>query len=120
MTEVMNSLEPGPEDFGGGGAAADQDTVSLQVCVFVTVCVLRFLQTSAVLFEWKTSGGGSVQWGARVKWSVVDLSTAVSSCYVSEPAVLNSPLWLCHDIIKWSVKSDDLLTLASVLVSCGR
>uniref|UniRef100_A0A3Q4BZN7 LBH domain-containing protein n=1 Tax=Mola mola TaxID=94237 RepID=A0A3Q4BZN7_MOLML len=24
MTEVMNSLEPGTEDFGGGGAAADQ------------------------------------------------------------------------------------------------
>lgn len=44
MTEVMNSLEPGTEDFGGGGAAADQDTVSLQVCV--TVCV-----EISVLFE---------------------------------------------------------------------
>ncbi|KAI3367394.1 hypothetical protein L3Q82_026246 [Scortum barcoo] len=28
MTEVMNSLEPGTEDFSGGGAGADQDTVS--------------------------------------------------------------------------------------------
>ncbi|KAE8290335.1 Protein LBH [Larimichthys crocea] len=27
MTEVMNSLEPGTEDFSGGGAAADQDTI---------------------------------------------------------------------------------------------
>ncbi|TKS87183.1 Protein LBH [Collichthys lucidus] len=27
MTEVMNSLEPGTEDFIGGGAAADQDTI---------------------------------------------------------------------------------------------
>lgn len=37
MTEVMNSLEPGTEDFGGGGAAAaDQGAVSflLRICVF--------------------------------------------------------------------------------------
>uniref|UniRef100_A0A3Q0TFG1 LBH domain-containing protein n=1 Tax=Amphilophus citrinellus TaxID=61819 RepID=A0A3Q0TFG1_AMPCI len=28
MTEVMNSLEPGTEDFSGGGAGGDQATVS--------------------------------------------------------------------------------------------
>lgn len=41
MTEVLNSLEPGAEDFGGGGAAADEGVVSFQVCVGVrvqTVC----------------------------------------------------------------------------------
>ncbi|XP_030248160.1 protein LBH-like isoform X2 [Sparus aurata] len=27
MTEVMNSLEPGTEDFSGGGAAADQGSI---------------------------------------------------------------------------------------------
>ncbi|KAK5886624.1 protein LBH-like [Pseudochaenichthys georgianus] len=27
MTEVMNSLEPGTEDFSGGGAAADQGAI---------------------------------------------------------------------------------------------
>lgn len=27
MTEVMNSLEPGTEDFSGGGAGADQDAM---------------------------------------------------------------------------------------------
>ncbi|XP_034091138.1 protein LBH [Gymnodraco acuticeps] len=27
MTEVMNSLEPGTEDFSGGGAAADQSAI---------------------------------------------------------------------------------------------
>ncbi|XP_044023075.1 protein LBH-like [Siniperca chuatsi] len=27
MAEVMNSLEPGTEDFSGGGAAADQDAI---------------------------------------------------------------------------------------------
>ncbi|KAM3594247.1 uncharacterized protein V6R79_004852 [Siganus canaliculatus] len=27
MTEVMNSLEPGSEDFSGGGAAADQGAI---------------------------------------------------------------------------------------------
>lgn len=34
MTEVLNSLEPGAEDFGGGGAA-DEGAVSFQVCVGV-------------------------------------------------------------------------------------
>ncbi|XP_047466196.1 protein LBH-like [Mugil cephalus] len=27
MTEVMNSLEPGTEDFSGGGAGGEQDTI---------------------------------------------------------------------------------------------
>ncbi|XP_028995846.1 LBH domain-containing protein 2-like isoform X2 [Betta splendens] len=27
MTDVMNSLEPGAEDFGGGGAGGDQDAI---------------------------------------------------------------------------------------------
>ncbi|XP_029973452.1 protein LBH [Salarias fasciatus] len=27
MTEVMNSLEPGTEDFSGGGAGGDQDAI---------------------------------------------------------------------------------------------
>uniref|UniRef100_A0A3P8S026 LBH domain-containing protein n=1 Tax=Amphiprion percula TaxID=161767 RepID=A0A3P8S026_AMPPE len=27
MTEVMNSLEPATEDFSGGGAAGDQDSI---------------------------------------------------------------------------------------------
>ncbi|KAF3700772.1 Protein LBH [Channa argus] len=31
MTEVMNSLEPGTEDFSGGGAGEDQDAVSFQI-----------------------------------------------------------------------------------------
>lgn len=37
MTDVMNSLEAGAEDFGGDGAAADEGAVSFQVRV--SVCV---------------------------------------------------------------------------------
>lgn len=40
MTEVLNSLEPGAEDFGGGGAA-DEGAVSFQVCVGVWTHVWR-------------------------------------------------------------------------------
>ncbi|CAB1459504.1 unnamed protein product [Pleuronectes platessa] len=31
MTEVMNSLEPGAEDFSGGGAGAAEGPVSFQI-----------------------------------------------------------------------------------------
>ncbi|XP_071368497.1 protein LBH-like [Centroberyx affinis] len=31
MTEVMNSLEPGKEDFSGGGAGGSQAAVSFQI-----------------------------------------------------------------------------------------
>lgn len=41
MTEVLNSLEPGAEDFGGGGAAADEGVVSFQVCVGVWIHTVR-------------------------------------------------------------------------------
>jgi len=35
MTEVMNSLEPGTEDFSGGGAGGDQGSVSFLLCLCV-------------------------------------------------------------------------------------
>uniref|UniRef100_A0A667YKZ3 LBH domain-containing protein n=1 Tax=Myripristis murdjan TaxID=586833 RepID=A0A667YKZ3_9TELE len=31
MTEVMNSLEPGTEDFSGGGTGGDEGAVSFQI-----------------------------------------------------------------------------------------
>lgn len=47
----MNSLEPGTEDFSGGGAGGDQATVSFALCV--RMCAIRPFQTSLVSFEQK-------------------------------------------------------------------
>lgn len=47
----MNSLEPGTEDFSGGGAGGDQATVSFALCV--RMCAIRQFQTSLVSFEQK-------------------------------------------------------------------
>lgn len=47
----MNSLEPGTEDFSGGGAGGDQATVSFALCV--RICAIRQFQTSLVSFEQK-------------------------------------------------------------------
>lgn len=48
---MMNSLEPGTEDFSGGGAGGDQATVSFALCV--RMCAIRQFQTSLVSFEQK-------------------------------------------------------------------